>query len=300
MQAALWATRRLSPRGAMAFGAAMGAAAGTILPLRARLTTNLALALGQVPQGAAESYFRNLGRWFGWSMAIYHRGFWTSGVPDRIAFHDSVAHLDAAVARGRGAILASPHQFCHEIGAAYVNGRHKVVAVVRERQDPRREAMKRHWYGATGFEVVGRPRRSSMLADTFACLRVLKAGRLLAITPDVLVSPAAGVSVRMFGRDVCLSPGMMVLAMRARAPLVTAYLRWERGDRLIVHFTEPVEYPVMEDRDRTITEGLQGWCRECEEHFRRNPGNWLFWLDKGWSRALRGQPGATTSQDLSR
>jgi KDO2-lipid IV(A) lauroyltransferase len=292
MRGVLVTTRRLPPRATMALGAALGTGAGMILPLRARLLRNLTLGLRPacVPDGAARSFFRNLGRWFGWSMAIYHRGFWNSGVPDQIGFHESVVHLDEAVARGRGVILASPHQFCHEIGAAYINGRHEVVAVVRETANPRREAMKERWYQATGMEIVRRPRRSSIVADTFACLRVLKRGRLLGITPDVIVPPAAGVRVRMFGREVCLSPGMVVLAMRARAPLVTCYFRWERGGRLLLHFTEAVEYPAAGERERTAAEGLQAWCRQCEDNFRAHPGNWMFWLDKRWSRALREQP----------
>ncbi len=292
MRGALFATRRLPPRATNALGAALGTGAGAILPLRARLSRNLTIGLGpgRVPDGAARTFFRNLGRWFGWSMAIYHRGFWNSGVPDQIGFHESVVHLDEAAARGRGVILASPHQFCHEIGAAYINGRHKVVAVVRETANPRREAMKERWYEATGMEIVRRPRRSSLMADTFACLRVLKRRCLLAITPDVIVPPSAGVQIRMFGRDVCLSPGMVVLAMRARAPLVTCYLRWEARGPLRLHFTEAVEYPPTGDRERTAAEGLQAWCRECEKHFRTHPGNWMFWLDKRWTRALREQP----------
>jgi|GEM_PF-1248650 len=292
MRGMLITTRRLPPRATMALGAALGTGAGAILPLRARLLRNLALGFGPgcVPDGAAGSFFRNLGRWFGWSMAIYHRGFWDSGVPDQIGFHESVVHLDEAVGRGRGAILASPHQFCYDIGAAYISRRHTVVPVVRQSANPRREAMIERWYQATGMEIVRRPRRSSIVADTFACLRVLKRGRLLAITPDVIVPPAAGVRIRMFGRDVCLSPGMVVLAMRARAPLVTCYFHWGRGGRHLLHFTEAVEYPATGERERTAAEGLQTWCRQCEEHFRAHPGSWMFWLDKRWTRALREQP----------
>lgn len=57
---ALYATRRLPPRAVISLGAALGAAAGTILPLRARLLTNLALGLGRdhVPHGTAGIYFQ--------------------------------------------------------------------------------------------------------------------------------------------------------------------------------------------------------------------------------------------------
>jgi lauroyl/myristoyl acyltransferase len=220
-------------------------------------------------------------------MATYHHGFWNSTLPERMSFDASIIHMDEAVARGRGVVLASPHQFCHEMGGAYISGRHKLVAVVREGKSRPREAMKRRWYEATGMDVVQRPRRSSLLADTFACLRVLKSGRLLAITPDVIVKPESGIPVRVLGRTVSLSPGMVVLAMKARAPLVTCYFRWETDGRLVMGFTEPVEYPLAGDRERTIAEGFQAWCRQCENYFRANPGNWMFWLDKRWTRLFR-------------
>jgi len=251
----------------------------------------LGLGKGAVPAEAAGTWFRNLGRWFGWSMATYHHGFPHSGLPERMSFDSSIAHLDEAAARGRGVVLASPHQFCHEIGAAYINLRHPVVAVVREGKSPGRERMKRRWYEATGLGLVHRPRRSSIMADTFACLRVLRSGRLLAITPDVIVKPESGFPVRMFGRTVRLSPGLVVLAMKARAPLVTCYGRWKEDGRFVMSFTEPREFPPSGDRERSTSEALQAWCRECEDFFREEPGNWMFWLDKRWSRALRAPEG---------
>lgn len=289
MRGSLLLSRPLPPAAAFALGNVLGALAGSIVPLRLRLQTNLSHGLGgTVPAGAVNGWFRNLGRWFGWSMATYHRGFWKSELPDRISFDPSIANMDLAASRGRGVILASPHQFCHEMGAAYISGRHPAVAVIREGKSRSREAVKQRWYEATGMDTVRRPRRSSVMADTFACLRVLKSRRLLAITPDVIVKPESGVPVRMFGRTVSLSPGLVVLAMKARAPLVTCFLRWQQDGRLVLDFTEPLEFaPGGDSKRASAAEGLQAWCRQCEDFFRAHPGNWMFWLDKRWSRALR-------------
>jgi KDO2-lipid IV(A) lauroyltransferase len=220
-------------------------------------------------------------------MAVYHRGFSGSGVAKEIEMDRSVEHLDRAVAKGRGVILASPHQFCHEIGAAYMCGRHKVVALVRESKGRWRRAMKERWYQATGMDIVPRPRRSSVMADTFAYLRALKSGRILAVTPDVIVPPASGVRVKMLGCNVHLSPGLVLLSMKAKAPLVTSYTHWQKDGRFVLQFTEPVEYSTAGDRMATAAAGLQAWCRQCEGYFCQNPGNWMFWLDKRWTRALR-------------
>jgi lauroyl/myristoyl acyltransferase len=292
MRGVLLGARPLPPRAAIALGAALGHAAAAILPLRLRLQRSMDLGLGRgnVPPDAISRYFRHLGQWFGWSMAVYHRGFWKSTVPEGMAFDPSVEHLDEAVSRGHGVILASPHQFCHEMGAAFISGRHKVVALVREGKSRSRERMKERWYASTGMEVVKRARRASVIADTLAYLRVLKSGRLLAITPDVLVSPEKGVGVKMFGREVFLSPGLIVLAMRAQSPIVTCYIEREPDGRFVHHFTRPIEFSKHGDREATAREGLQAWCTECEGFFRRNPGNWMFWLDKRWARSLRRIP----------
>src|SRR5262249_21358827 len=153
-----------------------------------------------------------LGCWIGWSLAVYHHGFVPSGVAERVLFDDSVSHLDQAAAMGRGVILIGAHGFCHDIGAAAVNRLHPVTVLARESKSPTREILKRHWYQATGIEMACRPRRSSVVADTMTCIRALRSGRAVAITPDVLVSAKKGVSVQFLGRQVFLSPGIAVLA----------------------------------------------------------------------------------------
>jgi KDO2-lipid IV(A) lauroyltransferase len=299
MRGAILASRPLPPRTAIRLGTTLGVAAGAILPLRHRLRKNLELGLGHVPPGVVTQYLRNLGLHAGWSLAIYHHGFWNSTVPDRLGFHESVANLDEAVARGRGVVLASPHLFCYESGAAYINGRHRVVAVARESQDRARQALKQRWYEAAGLQIAYRPRRASLLEDTTACLRVLKTGRILAITPDLIVPPPAGVRVRIFGRETYLPRGIVVLAARMRAPLVTVSAQWQQDGRLLIRFSRPIEYPRTADRERTALEGLQAWCRDFEEYLRANPADWMFWLDKRWTRVLRTSPAARVSTAIS-
>jgi hypothetical protein len=85
---------------------------------------------------------------------------------------------------------------------------------------------------------------------------------------------------------------MVVLAMSAGASLVTPLPEWVeaapggRLPRLRMHFSEPIEFPTGGDREHTIREGLQGWWRSIEAYLRREPENWMFWLDKRWTRVL--------------
>ena len=41
------------------------------------------------------------------------------------------------------------------------------------------------------------------------------------------------------------------------------------------------------DRDGAVRAAAQDWCLWFEDKLRANPENWLFWLDKRWSRFLR-------------
>jgi len=48
--------------------------------------------------------------------------------------------------------------------------------------------------------------------------------------------------------------------------------------------------PEVNDRAMAIRLALQDWCGWFEQRLRANPENWLFWLDKRWSRFLRATP----------
>jgi KDO2-lipid IV(A) lauroyltransferase len=289
---ALGLGRWLGPRPLLEVGRAVGALAGLGGPLRERLRDNFRRA-GVVPtEQRLDGWFRRFGTWAGWSLAVYQAGLDASGLLEHITFDDSVRYLDEAVARGRGVVLAAPHMACHEIAAGFIHHRHPLTALVRESKSAEHGAIKRRWYEAVGLDTVHRARGSSLVADVVAVLRVLRGGRLLAVTPDVLMPTSKGVPVNLLGRQVSLSPGVVVLAQRSGAPLVTALLQWEEGRggwprRLRVCFTEPLELPRCGDRDTAAREGMQRWCGLVERYLRRQPENWMFWLDKRWTQALR-------------
>jgi lauroyl/myristoyl acyltransferase len=289
---ALAVSRWLGPAGVLEVGRAVGGLAGLAGPLRRRLATNFRLAGIAPTEERLDAWFRRFGTWAGWSLAVYQAGLDGSGLLGRISFDESLAHLDAALARGRGVVLAAPHLACHEITAGFLHRRHPVAALVRESKSADHDAVKRRWYEALGLEIVHRARGSSLVADVVAMLRVLRNGRVLAVTPDVLLPEDKGTHVRFFGREVCLSPGVVVLAQRSGAPLVTAQLEWDDGPgsrlgRVRIRFSPPLELPAAGDREQAARLGLQLWCAETEEYLRRRPENWLFWLDKRWTRALR-------------
>lgn len=286
---------RLEVERTRALANAIGRSAASVPALRQRLAGNLRAAGMDHSDETVRAYFRRFGFWVGHSLNVYAHGIERSGLTDQLELDpDTVRYLDEAVARGKGVVLASPHMFLHEMGAGLIHRRHPVTAIVRDSKDPAWARMKLHWYKtALGLETLSRPRRSSMVGEIIAMLRVLRAGRVLGVTPDVLASRRAGVPVRLFERTVSLSPGIILLAMRSGASLVTCGAHWFRdpsapsGERLQVLFTEPLQLPKTSDLEATLRDGLQQWCVAFEAQLRRSPADWLFWLDKGWTRVLR-------------
>lgn len=269
------------------------ALAGFAPVLRRRVRDNMRLALGpDVPARSESLYFRRVGWALGSSLSTFHRGIGATPVPDEVTFDDSVALLDRAVAEGHGVVVAAPHWCGHELAAAIVNRRHPSVYLVRQAPTAARMARKLKWYHALGVELALRPSRASTIKDAAAYLNILKRGKVLFITPDLLADPGQGVEVQLFGRPARLYGGAFAIAIAARAPIMRASLNWRSDSSVSIRWERAAGSADHGDRAAAISAALQDWCRWFEDKLRANPENWLFWLDKRWSRFLRASRGA--------
>jgi lauroyl/myristoyl acyltransferase len=256
--------------------------------LRRRVRTNMLMALGDdVPPDAEILYFRRLGWFLASALAVFHHGTKASAVFDEIKFDQSIAVLDAAVAEGRGAVIISPHWCGHELVAAEVNRRHRITLLVRQASSSERMARKLKWYGALGVEIVLRPRHTSTVRDAVAYLNVLRRGGVLAIIPDLLVEAPQGVETQVFGRQASVHGGAFAIAIAAGAPMILPYFRWQPDSTLLVSCERAPEPPTGCERATANRLALENWWTWFEQKLRSNPENWLFWLDKSWSRFLR-------------
>jgi lauroyl/myristoyl acyltransferase len=285
------ATGLLSPESQRRTGRSLVSIAAAMPMLRARALANMRLALGDdVPPEASQLYFRRIAWWLSNSLAVFHRGINASPVAEELIFDDTFVVVDEAMARGRGAIVTSPHWCGHELATALINRKHPITLVVRQGATAEKVARNLKWYSALGVEVVVRPRGASAIKDAATYLKVLKQNRILAITPDLLTGQDAGVEVNIFGRNGRIFSGAFAFASMARAPLLRPFPRWQSDSRIILSWTS-VDLP-LDDRNRAaiIAGAAQDWCRWFESKLRSNPQDWLFWLDKRWSRFLRATP----------
>jgi lauroyl/myristoyl acyltransferase len=272
-------------------GRSLVSVAGSIPMLQARALANMRLALGSdVPSEAAQLYFRRIAWWLSNTLTVFHHGIDASPIAEEVAFDDTFAVVDEAIALGRGAVITSPHWFGHELTTALINRRHPITLVVRQGTNAEKMARKLKWYSALGVDVVVRPRGASAIKDAAAYLKVLKQNRILAVTPDLLTSQDAGVGVEIFGRGGQIFAGAFAIASIARAPLLRPFPRWQSDSRLIVSWASTDLPSVDQNRTAVIAGAAQDWCRWFEGKLRSRPQDWLFWLDKRWSRFLRATP----------
>ena len=271
--------------------------AGRIPTLRRKVRENMRLALGSdLPADAASLYFRHLSWLAANSLSAFHSGIAATPLPDEVTFDESIGLLDEAVAGGRGVVLASPHWSGHELVAAIINRRHPMVMFVRQAPASEHAVRKLKWYNALGVETVMRPNQTSTIEDAVAYLRVLKRGKLLAITPDLLAEPGQGVETVIFGRPTRLHGGAFALAILARAPMIRVCGRWQSNSTIRVMFDRAPFTFDAPDRDAAVRAAVKDWCLWFEDKLGANPENWQFWLDKRWSRFLRTTPRASGAQ----
>lgn len=221
--------------------------------------TWLRLARGAPPQGAKRG-----------------RGGWIDSL---VAIDDSIEHLEAALAGGRGAIVVTAHLGDWELLCAALRRRGTRGSVVglERRRDP-----SSHWlvdlrraYGVETIPQAASPRRA---------LEVLGRGEVLGLLTDLEVRRLAGVFVPFFGRPALTMSAPAALARASGAPLVPARCVRTADGRYLLSAELPLRYDRSLGRaaaTRTLLEStnatFEGWIRE-------HPGQWS-WHQHRWRTA---------------
>src|ERR1700728_287437 len=237
------------------------ALASRIPMLQRRVRENMILALGpDVPVQAESLYFRRLGWFLANTLPTFHHGIAATPALNEVRLDESIDLLDEAVAEGRGVVVTSPHWSGHELVSAVICRGQPATFLVRQAPTAERMAAKLKWYNALGVEIVLRPSRASSIKDAVAYLNVLKKGKVLAITPDLIADPGQGVKTQIFGRTAGLHGGAFAIAIMARAPMLRLYLRWQSDSSVLAVFERVPELFDGADRDGAIRSGVQDWC----------------------------------------
>ena len=129
---------------------------------------------------------------------------------------DGREHLDEALSRGRGAIMAVPHMGSWDMAGSYAGALGYPISAVAER-----------FPGSLNDAVVSTRQRFGLSVITLgrsavrAITEALAANRIVALLCDLEQGP--GVDVNFFGRRAVVPGGPAALAMKTGAALMPAY-----------------------------------------------------------------------------
>jgi KDO2-lipid IV(A) lauroyltransferase len=176
---------------------------------------------------------------------------------------DGREHLDAALAKGRGAIMAVPHMGSWDMAGSYGGALGYPIAAVAER------------FPGSLNEAVVRTRQRfglSVIALGRSAVRgitqALQANAIVALLCDLEQGP--GVSVRFFGRRAVVPGGPAAIALKTGAALMPACQYATSPGHYQIHLEAPLTWSPGETK-----EGLmQQVVSRFEDFISQRPDQW--------------------------
>lgn len=178
-------------------------------------------------------------------------------------------HVEAALAAGRGAVLALPHMgswdFAGSIGSLLG---YKISAVAEVLKGSLNDVMV-ETRSVHGLEIIPLD-RSAVRAITVA----LERNGLVALMCDLPHGP--GVEVRFFGGRAIVPSGPAAIACRRGAPLLPTYCHWTDSKHCHIHVDPPVHPPAESQcRGKQMAgEVMQEVIDRFEVFIREHPDQW--------------------------
>jgi KDO2-lipid IV(A) lauroyltransferase len=171
----------------------------------------------------------------------------------------------AAVAEGRGVILASAHvgpvSVCGQIIAA--NGFEITLPIENETSELARAINRARTRMGLRFVEID---------SALGIARILTRGGILGVLADRAIT-GVGERVPFFGRPALLPSAHVALALRTGAALIPAFAHRE-GNVLRAVFEPELELSRTGDRDADVREGVRRWAEVLEPHIRVAPEQW--------------------------
>jgi lauroyl/myristoyl acyltransferase len=177
-------------------------------------------------------------------------------------------HLDAALAEGKGAVVALPHLGGWDFGGAWLATRGYRMTVVVEALDPP-EAFE--WFvsfrRSLGLDVIPLGPAAGK-----AVLRALRDNRVVALLSDRDIA-GGGVEVDFFGERTTLPAGPITLALRAGAPVLptTIYTRGRMHHGVVCPPLDLTRQGSLRDDVARLTQDL---AHELERLIAAAPEQW--------------------------
>ncbi|MCP4002788.1 MAG: lysophospholipid acyltransferase family protein [bacterium] len=236
--------------------------------------TNLRIAFPERSEAERETIGRESYANFGRNMVDFvHSEYWSDAEVEQNCRFVGMEHVEAALSRGKGAILLTQHLGAFEVGtqAASIALREHGSAVVGRPMANQRiyERLKRTRTRA-GTQLIDRNKAGMQI------LRALRKNQGVGVLLDQYSRRSRGVFVPFFGVRCSTSAGIATLGLRAKAAIIPLYVLPDGPDRHRTTALPELEFELSGDRKRDI-EHVTARCNECMEALiRQNPEQWMW------------------------
>lgn len=176
-------------------------------------------------------------------------------------------HLQAAVERGKGVIIASAHFGTIEVGGLRLQDFTAVHAVYDTFTPPYLDRLIQRKRREKGIHLVG-------VNDIRGMLRALRAGHSLTLLFDRPLLRAQGVGVRFFGRETAVPGGPAVLAMKTGATLLPAFMFRQPDRTFECRLFPPITWVESGDRESDVKAIMQKLMDLLQTVVRERPDQW--------------------------
>ncbi len=196
---------------------------------------------------------------------------------------EGIEHLEAARARGEGALLVAGHTANWELAGATIAAHgFAFSAVARHMGNPIFEDYLLRVREVAGTEVVFDDQAVRRIP------RAVKEGRFIGLLADQGVLGLASTFVPFFGRLAKTPRGPAVFALRMGTPVYfcVGVRDAQQRPRLYV---EPMPVEVTGDREHDVEQLVARYTARLEAHVRAHPGQY-FWHHRRWKRQPEGAP----------
>jgi KDO2-lipid IV(A) lauroyltransferase len=188
-------------------------------------------------------------------------------------------HLDRVLARGRGAILISPHLGNWELGGLGLADRGYPLNVLTFRErDEKVNDLREQVGGERGIRFIYVDRDDTSPLAIIEAVNALRRNEVLALLGDRDGSSHTA-TFDFFGRPAEIPVGAAYLAIATGAPVIPVFVPLEGG-----RYSTIMEEPIYFAGDRTdhgaaIREGTEKVLRVFEKFIRAYPDQWYNFFD---------------------
>lgn len=185
-------------------------------------------------------------------------------------------HLDAALAAGRGVVIAMPHMGNWDVAGRWVAARGQRLVSVAERLEPERlfHLFLRHRQDL-GMEIIGLDAHG--VGQQLGA--ALKANRMVCLVADRDLT-GRGVEVAMFDAPRRVPAGPALLAISTGAPLIVVGIYEDAGDWRCV-FSAPLAIEPSGDRRADVRALTVAMAAGFERMIAASPPDWHL-FQPGW------------------